>query len=75
LIAPVKFKVGSIARRLGVSQGEAQEMVSSRQQQRDKFIKDFLNCSLDDPTLYHLVFNNARSSSEKIAETIEHYMF
>jgi cytidylate kinase len=75
LIAPVKFKVGSIVRRLGVSQGEAQEMISSRQQQRNKFIKDFLNCSLDDPTLYHLVFNNARSSTEKIAETIVHYMF
>lgn len=75
LVAPADFKTGSIARRLGVPQNEAREMVESRQQQRDRFTKDFLNCSLDDPVLYHLVFNNARCSSGKIAETIVQYMF
>ncbi|GAM08123.1 cytidylate kinase [Geobacter sp. OR-1] len=75
LVAPGEYKVGSIAKRLGISLNEAQEMVLSRQQVRDKFVKDFLNRSLDDPTLYHMVFNNARSSTEKIADTIVHYMF
>jgi cytidylate kinase len=75
LVAPEEFKVGSIGKRLGISHNEAQAMVNSRQQIRDKFVKDFLNCSLDDPTLYHAVFNNARCSSDKIAETMVYYMF
>lgn len=75
LVAPREYKIASITRRLGISQREADEVVRTRQQQRDKFTKDFLNCSLDAPTLYHLVFNNARSSSDKIAETIVSYMY
>jgi len=75
LVATEGFKAGSIAKRLGIGQSEALELVRSRQQQRDKFAKDFLNCALNDPTLYHIVFNNAKCSADKIANTVVNCMF
>lgn len=75
LIAPMDFKVRSIAKRLGLSPIEAQDTVQKKQQQRDKFVKDFLNRDTGDPTLYHLVFNNGKNSPEKMAETIAQYIF
>lgn len=74
LVAPLDFKVHSISKRLGIPQIEAQDMVQKRQQQRDKFVKDFLNCDSGDPTLYHLVFNNGKNTPDKIAETIFNFL-
>lgn len=74
LVAPMDFKVRSIAKRLGLSPVEAQDIIRKKQQQRDKFVKDFLNCDAGDPTLYHLVFNNGKNSADKIAETISQYL-
>ncbi len=75
MVAPEDFKVKSIARRLGVQPADAKDLVQNRQKQRDKFIKDFLNTDGSDPHCYHMVFNNAKIPSEKIAETIFHFMF
>ena len=43
-------------------------------QQRDKFMKNFLNIDSSDPTHYHLVLNNGKISPEKIANTIYHFI-
>jgi hypothetical protein len=42
-------------------------MIYGRQRQRDAFLKDFLGRDVSDPTLYHLLFNNARCSAGRIA--------
>lgn len=75
MVASMDFKVRSIAKRLGISPVEARDLVQKKQQQRDKFVKDFLNRDVGDPTLYHLVFNNGKNSAQKIAETIVQYIF
>ncbi len=75
MVASEDFKVKSIARRLGIQPADAKDLVLNRQKQRDKFIKDFLNADSSDPHFYHMIFNNAKIPSEKIAETIFNFMF
>lgn len=68
LIAPMEFKVASISARMGLSADEARDVIEGRQRQRDAFLKDFLGRDISDPTLYHLIFNNARCTATRIAE-------
>lgn len=68
IVAPMGFKVKSVAARSDISPGKAQALVQEKQQQRDAFLKDFLGRDIADPTLYHLIFNNDRLSAERIAE-------
>jgi len=67
MVAPMSFKVKSVAARLGLSADEAQDMIREKQRQRDNFLKDFLGVDIAEPTLYHLIFNNARCSAGTIA--------
>jgi cytidylate kinase len=74
LFASQEFKTRSISRRLGIPHEEAEKMVTVNQKQRDKFIRDFLDRDARDLSFYHLVFNNAKSSPEKIAHTMAEYV-
>jgi cytidylate kinase len=67
IVAPMQFKIDSIAARMGVSPDEAHDVIKEKQRQRDAFLKNFTGRDITDPTLYHLVFNNARCSSTRIA--------
>ena len=74
LFASLEFKARSIARRLGVSMEEAAEIVSKKQKQRDKFIRDFLDRDARDLSVYHMVFNNDKNTPDRIAGTIMEYV-
>lgn len=74
LVAPMEFKVRSIARRLSVDDEAAEETIRERQDQRDAFTRDFLTVDLKDPYLYHVLFNNARNNADRIAEVIAGYV-
>ena len=67
IIAPMSFKVKSVAARCGLSADQAQDLIREKQRRRDDFLKDFLGRDIADPTLYHLIFNNARFSAGEIA--------
>jgi cytidylate kinase len=67
IVAPMSFKVKSIVTRANLTPDEARDMIYGRQRQRDAFLKDFLGRDVSDPTLYHLLFNNARCSAGRIA--------
>ena len=75
LYASESFKIGSIAKRLDISEVEAEKVIARRQKQRDKFIRDFLNQDARDLSVYHLVINNDKNSTEKAAQTIMEYVF
>jgi cytidylate kinase len=70
MVAPIHFKVESIALRMGLSKEEAHDLIQTRQQQRDAFLKDFLGQDITDLTLYHLIFNNAKCPVDQIAGVI-----
>jgi len=74
IIAPMDIKVRSIAKRLGIYPDEAEKLIRQKQRQREAFVKDFLNRDVGDPTLYHLIFNNAKNPADVMAETISHYL-
>lgn len=67
IVAPMQFKRSSLAARMGISREEAEDLIHVRQRQRDAFIKDFLGRDISETTLYHLIFNNARFTAERIA--------
>lgn len=75
IVAPMAYKTKSLAARMSLPLDEAQDLIEVRQRQRDAFLKDFLGRDVADPTLYHLVFNNARCSAERIAEIMSDVMF
>ena len=74
MFASPEFKARSIARRLCISLEEAGDLVAKRQQQRDKFIRDFLDRDARDLSVYHLVFNNDKNTHDRIARTIVEYV-
>lgn len=70
IVAPLEFKIESVARRHGISKDEAERLILKMQKQRNAFIKDFLNRDVTDPALYSMVFNRAHNSVQQIAELI-----
>ena len=72
IVAPMEFKIKSVARRHQISEIEAERLIVKRQKQRNDFIKDFLNKDVTDVSLYDVVFNNARNSADQIADMICH---
>lgn len=74
LYASHQFKIASIARRLKISRDEAENVVEKNQKQRDAFIHDYFNLDPRDLRFYHLVFNNDKSSPERIAQMIAEYV-
>lgn len=74
LVATHGYKLRSIMKRACLAEDEAEKLIKRRQKQRDDFVRDFLGREVADPTLYHLVFNNAKSSPELIARTIDSYV-
>lgn len=74
IFASLKFKAHSIAERLGISAEEAEAMIAKKQKQRDKFIRDFLDRDARDLSVYHMVFNNDKNTTDRIARTIMEYV-
>ncbi|MEI6305988.1 MAG: cytidylate kinase-like family protein [Deltaproteobacteria bacterium] len=75
LFASPEFKARSIAKRLGISQDEAGDLIARKQKQRDKFIRDFLDRDAYDQSFYNLIFNNDKNTPEVMARTIMDYVF
>jgi cytidylate kinase len=75
IVAPMRFKVNSVSARTNLSSDEAQDLIQDRQRRRDAFLKDFLGRDIADPTLYHLIFNNARCSAGQIAGLMADVIF
>jgi cytidylate kinase len=74
LFASMKLKIRLIAQRMELSDEEAEKLIIKKQHQRDIFINDFLNQDARDLRFYHLIFNNDKSSSNKIAAMIMEYV-
>jgi cytidylate kinase len=74
IFASMEFKISSIAQRMELSDEEAEKLIIKKQQERNMFIKAFLNQDGKDPSLYHIIFNNDKNNAEKIASTIMEYL-
>ena len=74
LIADQEFKIRSISRRLGISRQEAELMITEKQKERDRLIKTLMDADHHDPLYYHMIFNNTKVRSQKIARTIADFV-
>lgn len=74
MVAPLAHRVAAIARRKGIDLEDAEGMEEKYQRQREAFLEEFLGRNLADPTLYHIVFNNARNSADRMAQMIADYV-
>lgn len=72
IVAPLEFRIESVAKRHGITEEEAQRLIVKSQKQRAAFISSFLNRDVADPALYSIVFNRAHNSIQDIAEMICH---
>jgi cytidylate kinase len=70
LEAPYEHRVQSIQQRLGVTQDEAERLVLEHQKGRERFLEQFLHCSVSDPRFYHAVFNTSKNTVERITRSI-----
>ncbi len=68
------FKTGTLVRRLQIEPEAAEKMMHRQQKVRDHFTRDFLDQDDHDPALYDLLFNNDRTSPQRIAATIVAYV-
>lgn len=75
IYASLDYKVHSIARRSRISRQDAEILIERRQKERDRFIRDFLDCDAADLSFYHLAFNNDRNPPDRIAQLIADYLF
>ena len=69
LEATFEFRVATIARRLEISQAEAEKLVRTQSKLREKFISEFLHADVTSSRWYDAVFNNERQSVEAIAQS------
>jgi cytidylate kinase len=74
LIADRDFKVRSIARRMGITQQEAEIVIVDKQKERDMVIRTVLDADEHDPLLYHALFNNGKIMNRKIAMIVAEYV-
>jgi cytidylate kinase len=74
LFGSEKFKINYIAKRLSLPPEKAGTLVRDKQQERETFVRDFLNCDPKELSYYHLVFNNDKVLCEDIAEVIASYV-
>lgn len=74
IYAVPEFKIRTLDKRLGIGMDEAEKLMIKQQRLRDAFTRDFLDRNDHDPLLYDLLFNNERSDSDKIAETIANHV-
>jgi len=74
LVAPHEFRVQKIMTSHHMNRPDAEKYIDLHQQQRDDFVRRFADGQIDNPLLYHLVFNNSRMHVDKIAKVAEEYM-
>ena len=72
LVAPVEWRVRTLKLHPHPNVPAEREAVLRMDLERESFIRKYLGADVNDPTLYHLVLNNARLSIGRQAELILH---
>ncbi len=68
LVGSFEFRSATMARRLGLPQAEAEELVRTQSKLREKFISDCLHVDITSYRWYDAIFNNERQGVEAIAQ-------
>jgi len=69
-----EWKLARIQRICNVDRTEAEKILNSQQDLRDKFIADFTGRNAADPSLYNISFNNAKNTPDQMVTMIVEYL-
>jgi len=70
VVAPLKVRIGHVARTFDVSRDEAKKRVIRTESDRRAFIRKYFNADISEPTQYDLVINTENISIETAAKTV-----
>jgi len=65
LIAPAKWKINRLTQLYGMPYKEAEQVIVTKDKERDSYIKEFLKFDNADPMNYHMILNMGYISSEE----------
>jgi len=71
LVAPLDFRVSSIATRLDLGTEQAEELIKTNEADRADFLDRYFDHAIEDENLYHAIFNNEKTPIPQIAKAIE----
>ncbi|MBF0330055.1 MAG: cytidylate kinase family protein [Nitrospirae bacterium] len=74
LFASTKFKIEYISKKTSLSVAETEAFIEKKHHQRESFVRDFLNCDSKELKFYHMLFNNDRTKSDRMAQIITDYV-
>ncbi|MDE2816883.1 MAG: cytidylate kinase-like family protein [Chloroflexota bacterium] len=74
LVAPVDFRAREHARTIGMNLGEAEETVRRSDSDRGNSIRRMFNVDWNDPTLYDVVINMARTDRDTAVRIVSRIM-
>lgn len=74
LVAPLEYRARHHARTIGMNLGEAEEQVQRSDSDRRNYIRRMFNVDWEDPTLYDVVINTARTDSDAAVQIITKIM-
>lgn len=74
LVAPVDFRAREHARTIGMNLGEAEEAVRRSDSDRGNSIRRMFNVDWNDPTLYDVVINMARTDRDTAVRIVSRIM-
>lgn len=74
LVAPLEYRARHHARTIGMNLGEAEEQVQRSDSDRRSYIRRMFNVDWEDPTLYDVVINTARTDSDAAVEIVTKIM-
>ena len=74
LVAPLEFRARHHARTIGMNLGEAEEQVQRSDSDRRSYIRRMFNVNWEDPTLYDIVINTARTDSDAAVRIVSKIM-
>jgi len=67
LVAPDPFRIRTLMQQEGISESEAKKLMSQRDQNRERLLKNHFNAEIEEPLLYDVVWNTERVAAETIA--------
>jgi len=70
LQAPIDCRIRNVQKVLGISESEARSRIDYKDNRRLEFIYEFTHKDVRDPRHYHMVIDNCKFDTDKIAELI-----
>ena len=67
LVASEAFRIQTLMQQEGISKDAAKALMIQRDQNRKRLLKSHFNAAIEDPLLYHAVWNMDRLSAETVA--------